>query len=101
MPALRETYMDMGAISLVFGPTTMEREDRGSFNLAVDFGTPRAEIIVPPGESGTFTLSDVGHEPPHLRDQLPLYEAFRWRRQPFTQAELEPPVTSEVVPIVR
>ena len=37
----------------------------------------------------------------HLRDQLPLYEAFGYRRQPFTPAELEPPVTTESIPIVR
>ncbi|HYR96867.1 MAG TPA: penicillin acylase family protein [Candidatus Binatus sp.] len=102
MPALRETYFDMGAIGLVFGPTTMERENRGSFNLGVDFGSPgRADIIVPPGQSGTFTLADLAHEPPHLRDQLRPYEAFRYRRQPFTADELERPITMEVVPVIR
>ena len=102
LPALRETYRDLGAMSLVFGPTEMARENRGSFNLVVDLGPPVAgEIIVPPGESGTFTAADVGDEPPHLRDQLPLYEAFGYRRQPFTPAELEPPVTTESIPIVR
>ena len=102
MPALRESYRDLGAISLVFGPTAMERENRGSFNVGVDFGTPgRADIIVPPGESGTFTAADVGHEPPHLRDQLPLYEAFRYRRQPFAEDELEAPLTMETIPIGR
>ena len=102
MPALRESYFDMGAIGLIFGPTVMERENRGSFNFGVDFGSPgRADIIVPPGQSGTFTGADVGHEPPHLRDQLRLYEAFRYRRQPFTASELEAPITMEVLPIIR
>jgi penicillin amidase len=102
MPALRESYFDMGAIGLIFGPTTMERENRGSFNLGVDFSSPgRADIIVPPGQLGSFRLGQAGHEPPHLRDQLPLYEAFRYRRQPFAEDELEAPITMEVVPIVR
>ena len=80
----------------------MERENRGSFNLVVDLGSPvRGEIIVPPGESGSFTAADIGHEPPHLRDQLPLYEAFDYRRQPFAADELEPPVTAKTIPIVR
>jgi len=102
LPALRETYRDLGLISGVFGPTEMQRENRGSFNLVVDLGASvRGEIILPPGESGSFTADDIGHEPPHMRDQLPVYEAFDYRRQPFTADELEPPVTSESVPIVR
>jgi 3',5'-cyclic AMP phosphodiesterase CpdA len=102
LPALRETYRDLGLISTVFGPTEMERENRGSFNLVVDLGPPvQGEIIVPPGESGSFTAADAAHEPPHLRDQLPVYEAFEYRRQPFVPADLEPPVTTETIPIVR
>jgi len=102
LPALRETYRDLGLISGIFGSTEMERENRGSFNLVVDLGSPvRGEIILPPGEAGTFTAGDIGHEPPHLRDQLPLYEAFGYRRQPFTPADLEPPVTTESIQIVR
>jgi penicillin amidase len=101
LPALRETYRDLGIISAVFGPTEMERENRGSFNLVVDLGSPvRGEIVVPPGESGSFTALDV-IEPPHLRDQLPLYESFGYRRQPFAPGELEPPVTAKTIPIVR
>jgi penicillin amidase len=102
LPALRETYRDLGLISTIFGATEMERENRGSFNLVVDLGSPvRGEIILPPGESGTFTGADIGHEPPHLRDQLPLYEAFGYRPQAFAPDELEPPVTTETVPYVR
>jgi len=80
----------------------MERENRGSFNIVAELGHPiRSEIIVPPGESGTFTTADVGHEPPHLRDQLGPYEAFEYRRLPFAEDELEPPVTMEIVPFAR
>jgi len=68
----------------------------------VDLGPPvQAEIITPPGESGSFTAADAAHEPPHLRDQLPVYEAFEYRRQPFVPGDLEPPVTTETVAIVR
>ena len=99
LPALLETYRDIGAIGTVFGTTIMERENRGSFNLVVELGHPaHGEIIVPPGSAGTFTVGDVGHEPPHLRDQLPLFEAFQYRRQPFAEGEIEGPITSETIP---
>jgi hypothetical protein len=102
MPELLETYRDLGLIGGVFGQTVMERENRGSFNIVAELGHPiRSEIIVPPGESGTFTAADIGHEPPHLRDQLRPYEAFTYRRLAFTQAELEPPVTMETIPFSR
>jgi penicillin amidase len=102
LPALRETYRDLGLIGTVFGPTEMERENRGSFNLVVDLGPPiRGQIVEPPGESGGFTMADVGNEPPHLRDQLPLYEAFGYRAQPFAEGDLEPPITTESVPVER
>jgi penicillin G amidase len=99
--ALEERYMEQGLIGGIFGASTIARENRGSFNLLADFGARRHEIIVPPGESGTFTAADVTHEPPHLRDQLPLYAAFQYRRQPFTVDELEPPVTEETIPVMR
>jgi len=35
------------------------------------------------------------------RERSPLYEAFAYRRQPFTQDEVEGPITMEVVPYVR
>jgi hypothetical protein len=102
LPALRETYRDLGVIGAIFGPTEMERQNRGSFNLVVDLGPPvRGEIVLPPGEAGSFTNDDLASEPPHLRDQLPLYEAFGYRRQAFAPDELELPVTMEVIPIVR
>jgi penicillin G amidase len=102
MPALQESYMDLGAIGGVYGPTIMERENRGSFNLVAELGRPvRGEIIVPPGEAGTFTGADLMHEPPHLRDQLPVYEAFEYRAQPFAESELKPPVTMEIIPVMR
>jgi hypothetical protein len=101
LPALLESYRDLGVIGPVFGPVVMERENRGSFNLVVELtDPPRGEIIVPPGEAGSFTVADVGREPPHIRDQLPLYEAFAYRTQPFTPDALEPPVTVETVPVV-
>jgi len=59
----------------------------------------RGEIIVSPGAAGTFTAADVGHEPTHLRDQLPLYEAFAYRRQPFAEDELEGPLAAETIAV--
>jgi len=102
LPALRETYRDLGVIGAIFGPIEMERQNRGSFNLVVDLGPPvRGEIILPPGEAGTFTAADLTAEPPHLRDQLALYEQFGYRRQAFAPDELEPPVTVKSIPVLR
>jgi penicillin amidase len=99
LPELVDEYRDLGAIGLAFGPTRTARENRGAFNLLVDLSTPVAgQIVLPPGEQGTFTAADIGHEPEHLRDQLGLYEAFQYRRQAFAAGELEEPVTMEVVP---
>jgi len=103
LPGLIDTYMDFGAIGAVFGATVMPRENRGSFNLVVELAQPvRGEIIVPPGESGTFTAADVAQhrEPPHLRDQLPLYVDFAYRQQPFRMQDLEPPLTIETIPLL-
>src|SRR4030095_8278241 len=82
-PKLRETYMELGGIGMLFGPTTMERENRGSYNLLVEVGAPGGgQIIVPPGESGALPIGALAPEPPHLRDQLRLYERFTYRRIP-------------------
>jgi penicillin amidase len=100
LPALTETYRDLGTIGTVFGATVMARENRGSFNVVAELGSPvHGEIIVPPGESGTYTLGDIHAEPPHLRDQLRPYESFAYRRQPFTADDLEPPLTMETIPL--
>jgi hypothetical protein len=103
LPALTETYRDLGTIGTVFGETgqiVQARENRGSFNVVGELtDSVHAEIIVPPGESGTFTLADIHAEPPHLRDQLRPYEAFVYRRQAFAADELEPPLTTETIPL--
>src|SRR5262245_53612948 len=102
MPALLASYMEQGVIGAFFGASVIEREDRGSFNVVAELADPpQVDIIVPPGESGTFTAAQTGAEPPHLRDQLPLYEAFQYRRQPFRAEELQPPVTSETIAVER
>ncbi|HJQ85749.1 MAG TPA: penicillin acylase family protein [Candidatus Binatia bacterium] len=102
LPELTETYRDLGAVGLIFGPTVQERENRGSFNVVAELGSPIvSEIIMPPGESGTFTLADRTSEPPHLRDQLRPYERFEYRRLAFTEGELEAPLTMETIPYSR
>jgi penicillin amidase len=102
LPGLIDTYMDFGAIGPVFGATVIPRENRGSFNLVVELGRPaQGEIVMPPGESGTFTAADAAahHEPTHLRDQLGLYIDFAYRRQPFARDDLEPPLDVETIPL--
>ncbi len=93
-PKLLTSYMNIGAVNVFFGDTITERQNRGSFNLLIDFA-PQGDslIIVPPGESGALTVRDADQEPPHIRDQLPLYQAFLYRRIPKTRAEIEGPVS--------
>jgi penicillin amidase len=103
-PRLLESYMDLGAVNVFFGTTTMERENRGSFNLLVDLGdVGGGRIIVPPGESGALPAGALATEPPHLRDQLALYEGFVYRHIPASRAEIEAPRSVKIldVPQVR
>jgi penicillin G amidase len=80
---------------------TMERMNRGSFNQLHDFGAGadfRTYNVVPPGQSGMIDLatllqSQAADDPkaavdagnPHVFDQKPLYET--WRYKPFIQEE--------------
>jgi len=99
-PKLRETYMELGGIGMLFGPTTMERENRGSYNLLVEVGAPAGgQIIVPPGESGALPVGALAAEPPHLRDQLRLYESFTYRRIPDARADIEPPLRTRTLDV--
>ena len=86
------------ASDIFFGPTVMEREDRGSFNEVIEMApTPVGQIIVPPGESGFIPSPIPASPPPHLRDQLPLYESFSYRPMPFAPGDLEGPTTTETL----
>ena len=97
-PRLLATYMNLGGIDVFFGPTTMERENRGSFNLLVALGpTFGGQIVVPPGESGALPSGALGSEPPHLRDQLPLYERFEYLQIPASRADIEGPSIVETL----
>jgi hypothetical protein len=49
---------------------------------------------IPPGQSGHLSLLDLadivlngGQGPPHMRDQLPLYEHFGFKPVPLTEAQ--------------
>jgi hypothetical protein len=76
---------------VLFGePTIMERPNRGSVNLLVELTPePTSMAIVPPGNSGH--IGPDAREPPHLRDQLALYQRFEYRRMPFSRDRLEGP----------
>jgi len=54
------------------------------------------QIVVPPGNSG-YIQPSLFPEPPHLRDQVSLYESFQYHSLPFTPAELEGPTTSQTI----
>ncbi|HKA28833.1 MAG TPA: hypothetical protein VKH82_05625 [Candidatus Binatia bacterium] len=58
--------------------------------------TLASQIVVPPGNSG-YIQPSLFPEPPHLRDQVALYESFQYHSLPFTQAELEGPTTSQTI----
>ncbi len=83
---------------IFFGPTTIEREDRGSFNELIELGpTLMSQIIMPPGESGFIPFPVPASAPPHMRDQAPLYEAFTYRPMPFALGDLEGPTTTQTL----
>jgi penicillin G amidase len=99
-PKLLETYMELGGVGMLFGPTTMERENRGSYNLLVELGAPGGgQIIVPPGESGALPIGSLLPEPPHLRDQLRLFESFTYRRIPDARADIEAPLQTRTLDV--
>lgn len=98
-PKLKVKFDDSTSASgFVFGPTIIEREDRGTMNQVIEL-TPAldAAIIVPPGNSGFIPPTLI--EPPHLRDQVGPYEAFQYHTLPFTPAELEAPTTAQTLTI--
>jgi len=101
-PKLLTSYMDLGAAGAFYGETVTERQNRGSFNLLVELGPGgQSLIITPPGQSGNLTASDIANEPPHLRDQLPLYQAFLYRKIPASRDEIEGPITTTTLEIPR
>jgi acyl-homoserine lactone acylase PvdQ len=93
----------------------VERMNRGSFNQLHDFGVGAAFLtynVVPPGQSGmidlpTLVMSQAGDAKaavdsgsPHVFDQLPLYEGWRYKPLVMTQAAL-PGATVEDVRYIR
>lgn len=95
-PKITVQFDAQSASDALFGATVMERENRGTFNEVIELSaTPTGRIIVPSGNSGFIPATFV--EPPHLRDQLPLYEAFQFRLMPFALSDLEGPTTTETL----
>lgn len=60
--------------------------------------TVASQIVVPPGNSGYIPPS-LTPEPPHLRDQVALYEAFQYHALPFVPAELEGRTTTQTIAV--
>jgi penicillin G amidase len=90
-------FDETSASSFFYGPTIIEREDRGTMNEVIELTpTLASQIVVPPGNSG-YIQPSLFPEPPHLRDQVALYESFQYHSLPFTQAELEGPTTSQTI----
>jgi penicillin amidase len=86
------------ASDIFFGPTTMERENRGSFNEVIELAdTPISQIIMPPGESAFIPFPPPLSAPVHMRDQLAPYQAFTYRNMPFCLACLDGPTTTETI----
>ncbi|MFA5890264.1 MAG: penicillin acylase family protein [Actinomycetota bacterium] len=95
---------------------TMERMNRGSFNQLHDFGVGpgfRTYNVVPPGQSGMVDIptllagqtaddpaAAVGAGNPHVFDQKPLYEGWRYKPLIQDQGALAG-ATEEAVPYVR
>jgi hypothetical protein len=95
-PKITVQFDQTSAAQFLFGQTIIEREDRGTINEVIEL-TPSltAQIIVPPGNTGHIPPTFV--QPPHMYDQLGLYESFQYHSLPFTPAELEGPTTSQTV----
>ena len=74
------------------GLTEMARENRGSFNLVVDPGPPVREIIVP-RRSGVLHAGRRRERAAAPARSASAYEAVGHRRQPFTQDDVEGPIT--------
>jgi penicillin amidase len=96
-PKITVEFDETSASSFFYGPTIIEREDRGTMNEIIELTpTLSSQIIVPPGNSG-YIQPSLFPEPPHLRDQVALYESFQYRSLPFTPAELEGPTASQTI----
>jgi hypothetical protein len=95
-PKITVQFDQTSAAQFLFGQTIIEREDRGTINEVIEL-TPSltAQIIVPPGNTAHIPPTFV--QPPHMYDQLGLYESFQYHSLPFTPAELEGPTTSQTV----
>jgi penicillin amidase len=96
-PKIVVEFTETSASSKLYGPTVIERENRGSINELVELlPTLEAQIVLPPGNSA-FIPPTLVPEPPHLRDQLGLYESFQYHSLPFSPAELEGPTTTQTI----
>jgi penicillin amidase len=98
-PEITVEFDETSASFLLYGSTVIEREDRGTMNELIELlPTVASQIVVPPGNSGHIPPS-LFPEPPHLRDQVALYEGFQYHTLPFTPAELEGPVTTQTITV--
>jgi penicillin amidase len=96
-PKITVQFDTTSAAPFLYGQTIIEREDRGSINQVVELlPTPVAQLVLPPGE--TAHIPPAGFpEPPHLRDQVGLYEGFGFHSNPNTLADLEGPTTTQTI----
>lgn len=98
-PKITVEFDETSASFLLFGPTIIEREDRGTMNQLVELlPTLTSQIVVPPGNSGHIPATLIP-EPPHLRDQVALYESFQYHTNPFTPGDLEGPTTTQTITV--
>jgi penicillin amidase len=110
-PVIVSTISPQGAAPEV----TIERMNRGSFNQLHDFGPGPAFStfnVVPPGQSGLIDLptliqtqigdpvAAVNAGNPHVFDQKPLYETWRYKPLIFSTSQLSGAAV-ENVPYVR
>ncbi|HEV8359232.1 MAG TPA: penicillin acylase family protein [Candidatus Thermoplasmatota archaeon] len=89
----RSPFTPIGA-----GPAyTMPMTNRATyFHFHVGTDITRSGSALPPGESGHLSVLDLadvvlngGQGPEHMRDQLPLYNAFELKPVPVTRAQAE------------
>lgn len=94
------------AISAADGPA-IDIVNRGSWNLLVSLATGTGRSVLPPGNSGHLSISELpgalkGSPPDRLTDQLELYERFEYKPFPVERSAVEANAThQDVLSVVR
>jgi len=94
-PVRMQNYDAQGALP---GGPIHPYMNRGTYNQIAEMvadGLPKAENVIPPGQSGLVVLP--GTPSPHVADQVPLYASWTYKPMQFTLEGVEYRETSRTV----